>query len=224
MQITTKLDIVKIILAGFSFIVLYPLQLITKTLFSILLMLPLVIFLVNIFIDVQNYGLEFILNKGVPLAVLFYALLFSFGYALFAINVYRGVILGIDNTPKYGYLNPKGIWGFLVYLSIIQLLLIMPVLLTGISFFYLIVCFIIAPMFLRLVDIALEKDKNKYYININYRLNFTILQGLLPLLIVFIISYLPDGAFTNILLLIVKIFLIYWEAITLALIYQNTTQ
>ncbi len=215
---TTKLDIIKIILAGFSFIVLYPLKLISKTLFSILLMLPLVLFYM------QNYNADFIANQDVPLMALFYVLLFVFGYALFTINIYRVVILGMDNTPKYGYFNPKSIWRFIAYLSIIQFLLIIPVLLTQASFFYLIVYFIIPPMFLRLVDLGLGREKVTYNVNINYRISFATLQGLLPILLVLIISYLPNGLFTNILFIIVKVFLLYWESITLALVYQNTTK
>lgn len=217
-----QIDIKKIIVAGISWLALYPHRLLMVSILPLLLIIPFAISMFDVLADVSEHGMDGLIQQGLPLNVLLYGLFASFGYSLLSINIYRLVILGPDNVSKYGSLYPNGIWAFTWQLFTIQTLLILPAVLTGLNVFYVIIYFLITPMFLQLVDIALGQVKQKRNINYNNRASFVLIQAIIPLLLLIIISYMPNNPFTNILFIAIKIILIYYEMITLSLIYKNT--
>ena len=220
-QNNISINLKKIILAGLSWIAIYPKQLFFASLVPIILMLPFAFELQGILEQITIIeDLPTLTNA--PILLLVYLILALVGYNLLAINVYRLVVLGTNNVGKYGLTYPKRFLQFFYTLGVIQLLLTLPVLLTGIPVLAAIVYLVISPMSINLVRLALNKAKTDYQLDFNTRVKLTILQIIIPSMILIALSaLLPFGAAGTIGFLLLRFLLNYWEIITLALCYQQ---
>ena len=211
----------KTIIATLSWMVLYPKNLFNASILPALLMLPFIASLWNLVINFSQTNNEIYLPE-VSFSLLFYLLMASVGYALLSINVYRLVILGADKVSKFGSMSPKKLLKFIMTLSLVQIILTIPVLITGTLAVYLLVYPLVVPMVMNLPRLALDLETTTYQFNIQSRIFLTILQAFIPLMVIMILGLLlPTNAFSTGVLLVIKLLLNYWELIVIALNYQN---
>lgn len=213
-QSKDPINLKKIILASLSYLVIYPKQLLMASLIPIALILPF-IFELQTLINQGFFDNELPTISDVSYGFLFLLLLAFLGFCLLSINIYRLVATG-GGVGRYGLTYPQKLWQFIYTITAIQVLITLSILLTGLPISAMIVYMIIAPMALNLVRFALGKDKHYYHLDLNTRFKLTILQIIIPSLVLMAVSLLHNSA----IILLFKFILTYWELITLALCYK----
>ncbi len=158
-----------------------------------------------------------------PDNMMIYLLLFFYGYLTLSINMYRLVILGQNSVSGIvPVLNFNKIIRFVALTLFIGLVTMAPVIISGIAFLQLIMYFLIIPITLNFINIAIDQP-SRYKRNLNFisQANLFFLQIVLPALADMIFSFLVSlTGLPDILGWVVKAIVFYWTLISLALCYQ----
>ncbi len=213
------INIYKISIAGLSYLVLYGKILVRISFIPLLLILPFAYQLQALIVQNTDLVNAVDINVGILLSVI----LAIFAYIMLNLNIYRLVILGKDNIGYWGLSINKRFLSFAGYLLLIELLLGLPALLTGLPLVSFIVYILLVPLVLNMIRSALDLDKIQHQIDFITRFKIAILQMLIPFIIIVSIILLlsPPSALSLLVLLVVKFVLNYWAWITLAMIYQQ---
>jgi hypothetical protein len=186
--------------------------------------LPLLLILPQMFelMDVVFQGgelTEVVLPDNTPV----YLLLFFYGYIMLSVNMYRLVVLGEQAVSAMSPIfDIRQIFRFIGLTLFIGFVTTVPVMLTGIGFLQLVIYFLIMPITLNFVRIALHQPSNyKWQLNFVSQANLFLLQAIIPALIGMIFTALFSAlGLSDVFGWIVKTVLFYWSLVNLALCYQ----
>lgn len=151
-----------------------------------------------------------------------YLVLFLYGYFILSINMYRLVLLGEESVRGLGLvLNFGQIVRFIGLNLLIALVTLIPVLITGILFLQLVMYFIIVPITLNFVNIAINQpSKYRWSLSFRTQMNLFFLQVVLPVLINILFAIFADAVGFSLIELGGRVLMFYWTLITLAFCYQ----
>lgn len=218
------LPINKIILASFAFALTHWKKIIEISVLPVLVSLPF------LFVLPQMFELMELVFQGgdlkdvvLPENMLLYLVFFLYGYVMLSINIYRLVILGESSmSALMPILNFAQILKFVALTLVVGFVTTVPVILTGIGFLQLIIYFLIIPITLNFVNIAIQQPSQyKWQLSFVSQANLFLLQAIIPALIgmtttiIFSAIGLPE-----IFEWAVKIIVFYWSLVNLALCYQ----
>ncbi|SMN17231.1 hypothetical protein CRYPA_1021 [uncultured Candidatus Thioglobus sp.] len=218
------LPINKIILASFAFAITHWKKIVEISILPIAVSLPF------LFILPQVFELMEVVYKGgqvadivLPESMLLYLVLFLYGYLSLSINLYRLVILGDQSVSiKTPIFNLNQIGRFIGLTLIVGFVTTVPVMLTGIGFLQLIAYFLIIPITLNFINIAIQQP-SQYKWNLNFvtQANLFLLQAIIPALIGMIVTVLFDAiSLPDFFVWAVKVIVFYWSLVNLAMCYQ----
>ena len=218
------LPINKIILASFAFALTHWKKVVEISILPVAISLPLLLILPQMFelMEVVFQGgdlADVVLPDNTPI----YLLLFLYGYIMLSVNMYRLVVLGTQNISAMSPIfNISQIFRFIGLTLFVGFVTIVPVMLTGIGFLQLIIYFLIMPMTLNFVNIAINQPSNyKWKLNFVSQANLFLLQAIIPALIGMIFTSLFSAiGFPEAFGWVVKAILFYWSLVNLALCYQ----
>lgn len=218
------LPINKIILASFAFALTHWKKVVEISILPVAISLPLLLILPQMFelmeIVFQGGDLaDVVLPDNTPI----YLLLFLYGYIMLSVNMYRLVVLGAQNVSALSPIfNISQIFRFIGLTLFVGFVTTVPVMLTGIGFLQLIIYFLIMPMTLNFVNIAINQPSNyKWKLNFVSQANLFLLQAIIPALIGMIFTSLFSAiGFPEAFGWVVKAILFYWSLVNLALCYQ----
>lgn len=221
------LPINKIILASFAFALTHWKKIVEISILPIAVSLPF------LFILPQVFELMEVVYKGgqvadivLPESMLLYLVLFLYGYLSLSINLYRLVILGDQSVSiKTPIFNLNQIGRFIGLTLIVGFVTTVPVMVTGIGFLQLIAYFLIIPITLNFVNIAIQQP-SKYRWNLNFvtQANLFLLQAIIPALIGMIVTVLFSAiGLPDFFVWAVKVIVFYWSLVNLAMCYQLIT-
>lgn len=212
----------KIIIASFAFVFSHWQKLLEISILPLLLATPLLLLLpdllplINLVLTDKNLP-----DIELPDYLSLYILLFFYAYIHLAINVYRLVSLGGDAVRSFvPIVDFKKIMRFVGLTLFIALATTLPVMLSGLYFLQLVVYFLLMPLMLNFVNIAIDKPlKYKWNLSLNWYFNLFLLQIIFPALI----TILHEISGIDILFWPIKIIVFYWTLISLSLCYQLIT-
>ncbi|MBT3276621.1 hypothetical protein [Candidatus Thioglobus sp.] len=218
------LPINKIILASFAFALTHWKKIVEISILPVAISLPLLLILPQMFelMDVVFQGgelTEVVLPDNTPV----YLLLFFYGYIMLSVNMYRLVVLGEQAVSAMSPIfDIRQIFRFIGLTLFIGFVTTVPVMLTGIGFLQLVIYFLIMPITLNFVRIALHQPSNyKWQLNFVSQANLFLLQAIIPALIGMIFTALFSAlGLSDVFGWIVKTVLFYWSLVNLALCYQ----
>ena len=218
------LPINKIILASFAFALTHWKKVVEISILPVAISLPLLLILPQMFelMEVVFQGgdlTEVVLPDNTPI----YLLLFLYGYIMLSVNMYRLVVLGEQNVSAMSPIfNIRQIFRFIGLTLFVGFITTVPVMLTGIGFLQLVIYFLIMPMTLNFVNIAINQPSNyKWKINFISQANLFLLQAIIPALIGMIFTSLFSAiGFPEAFGWVIKAILFYWSLVNLALCYQ----
>ena len=218
------LPINKIILASFAFALTHWKKVVEISILPVAISLPLLLILPQMFelMEVVFQGgdlTEVVLPDNTPI----YLLLFLYGYIMLSVNMYRLVVLGGQNVSAMSPIfNIRQIFRFIGLTLFVGFITTVPVMLTGIGFLQLVIYFLIMPMTLNFVNIAINQPSNyKWKLNFISQANLFLLQAIIPALIGMIFTSLFSAiGFPEAFGWAIKAILFYWSLVNLALCYQ----
>jgi len=218
------LPINKIILASFAFALTHWKKIVEISILPVAISLPLLLILPQMFelMEVVFQGgelTEVVLPDNTPV----YLLLFFYGYIMLSVNMYRLVVLGEQAVSAMSPIfDIRQIFRFIGLTLFIGFVTTVPVMLTGIGFLQLVIYFLIMPITLNFVRIALHQPSNyKWQLNFVSQANLFLLQAIIPALIGMIFTALFSAlGLSDVFGWIVKTVLFYWSLVNLALCYQ----
>ena len=218
------LPINKIILASFAFALTHWKKVVEISILPVAISLPLLLILPQMFelMEVVFQGgdlADVVLPDNTPI----YLLLFLYGYIMLSVNMYRLVVLGTQNVSAMSPIfNISQIFRFIGLTLFVGFVTTVPVMLTGIGFLQLIIYFLIMPMTLNFVNIAINQPSNyKWKLNFVSQANLFLLQAIIPALIGMIFTSLFSAiGFPEAFGWVIKAILFYWSLVNLALCYQ----
>ncbi|WP_428086292.1 hypothetical protein [Candidatus Thioglobus sp.] len=218
------LPINKIILASFAFALTHWKKIIEISILPVLVSLPFLLILPQILelVETAFKGGD-LADSTLPEGMVIYLLLFLYGYLSLAINMYRLVILGPQSVSlKTPIFNFNQIARFIGLTLIVGLATTVPVILTGLGFLQLVAYFLIIPITLNFINIALQNPSQyKWGLNFISQANLFLLQVIIPALIGMITTFLFNAAgLPEFFEWVVKIVVFYWSLVNLALCYQ----
>ena len=218
------LPINKILVASFAFALTHWKKIIEISILPVVVSLPFLLILPQMFelMEVAFQGGD-ITTITLPDNLMLYLVLFLYGYVNVSINIYRLVILGPQSVSiKTPIVNLSQIARFVGLTLMVGFVTTVPVMLTGIGFLQLIIYFLIIPVTLNFINIAIgEPSKYKWQLNFVTQANLFLLQAIIPALIGMISSVLFSSiGLPEVFEWSVKVIVFYWSVINLALCYQ----
>jgi hypothetical protein len=209
----TKTPIIKTIIAAFAIFISNLSKIIEISILPIVMSIPLILAFseilptINTLADIQtlNLGLDFLL----------YTTLFIYAFLSLQINLYRLTSIGQNAVFKFGLVPISLVLKLIPFYFFVEIL-VLGVALLQIPFLEPVVFILLAHILLKFVAIATGKITTSS-INIIDRLNIAIVQFIIPMLFLTLFSLFGIG----ILVVIAKIFTIYFSAISLGLIFNN---
>lgn len=218
------LPIHKIFLAGFAFALTHWQKILQISIFPVLIAMPFLLIVPELLVSMEQiFNGGQLIDVHLPDNVIIYSLLFFYGYIVLSINLYRLVLLGTDSVSGLmPILAVNKIAKFAGLTLLIALVTTIPVVVTQMPFLQLVVYFLIIPITLNFVNIAIDQPA-KYRWNLSFisQINLFFLQVVLPSLVTILFSILSNEiGLGSILNWIIKILLFYWTLTTLALCHQ----
>ncbi len=219
-----ELPINKIILASFAFALTHFKKILEISILPLILAAPFLLVLPQMMEIMQKfYEGAAVTEMVLPENVLIYLALFVYGYSILSINTYKLVVQGEESAG--GIFALIGFTQFLRFIGLsvaIGLITMLPVMLSGIAFLQLVIYFLIIPIMLNFVNIALNQPSQyKWSLPFPVQINLFFLQVILPALVGLIFAALFEAAGLPMLLTwAVKVLVFYWTLISLALCYQ----
>jgi hypothetical protein len=218
------LPINKIMLASVAFALTNWKKILEISILPVLISIPFLAILPDM-LNIMNsvFSNKEVADIQLPDNIMIYLLLFFYGYLTLSINVYRLVILGQNSVSGIvPVLNFNKIIRFVGLTLFIGLATMAPVIISGITFLQLIMYFLIIPITLNFINIAIDQpSKYKWDLNFISQANLFFLQIILPALVGMIFSSLISLiGLPDVLGWTVKVIVFYWTLISLALCYQ----
>jgi hypothetical protein len=218
------LPINKVILASFAFALSHWKKILEISVIPVIVSMPFLLILPDLFLLME----QVITNKQVialqlPENLFIYLLLFMYGYTMLSINIYKLVILGANHVNGLvPLMDIRKIIRFISLTIMIGFITIFPVMLTGWLFMQLIVYFIIVPLTLNFVSIAINKPiQYKWKLSFITHVNLFLLQALLPALVGLLVAVITDiVGMGDTLDWLFKVIIYYWTLVNLSLCYR----
>ena len=218
------LPINKIFLAGFAFALTHWKKIIEISAFPALISLPFLMIMPELLgLMEQLFSGGELLDVQLPENMMFYLVLFLYGYITLSINMYRLVVLGEQSSGGFmPVLSVNKIIRFVGLTLFVGLVTVVPVMITGMPILQLIMYFLIIPITLNFINIAIDQpSKYKWNLSFTTHMNLFFLQAILPALVGMLFAALANIiGLPPILEWTVKVILFYWTLVTLALCYQ----
>ena len=218
------LPINKIFIAGFAFALTHWKKIIEISIFPVLISLPFLMIMPELLgLMEQLFSSGELLDIQLPENMMIYFILFFYGYITLSINMYRLVILGEQSNGGFmPVLNINKIIRFVGLVLFVGLVILIPVGITGMPMLQLIMYFLIIPITLNFINIAIDQpSKYKWNLSFTTHMNLFFLQVILPKLVGMLFAALANIiGLPPILEWTVNVVLFYWTLITLALCYQ----
>ncbi|HAO86538.1 MAG TPA: hypothetical protein DEP16_04280 [Gammaproteobacteria bacterium] len=218
------LPINKIFLAGFAFALTHWKKIIEISIFPLMISLPFLMIVPELLgLMEQVFSGGELLNVQLPDNMMIYLILFFYGYITLSINMYRLVMLGEQSTGGFmPVLDVNKIIRFIGLTLFVGLVTVIPVMITGMPLLQLIVYFLIIPITLNFVGIAIDQpSKYKWNLSFTTHMNLFFLQAILPALVGMLFAALSNiVGLGSILEWVAKVVVFYWTLVTLALCYQ----
>jgi len=218
------LPINKIFLAGFAFALTHWKKIIEISIFPLMISLPFLMIVPELLgLMEQMFSGGELLNVQLPDNMMIYLILFFYGYITLSINMYRLVMLGEQSTGGFmPVLDVNKIIRFIGLTLFVGLITVIPVMITGMPLLQLIVYFLIIPITLNFVGIAIDQpSKYKWNLSFTTHMNLFFLQAILPALVGMLFAALSNiVGLGSILEWVAKVVVFYWTLVTLALCYQ----
>ena len=152
-----------------------------------------------------------------------YMFLFLYGYALLSINLARLVILGPASVSVFSCVLEFGrIAKYIGLTMMVGFAIVFPAALTGLLFVQLIVYFLIVPLTLNFVNIAIGKTLNlRWSILFVVHVNLFFMQVLLPTLFAYLIGSAADAlGMSGYVSMFIQVLIFYWSGVNLAFCYR----
>lgn len=218
-----QLPINKIFVASFAFATLHWKKIIEISIIPILISLPLLISIPELMglaekIFTNKFSRPFILPENMSI----YLVLFFYGYISLSINLYRLVTLGEQSVSILPISDIVKIVRFIGLTLLVGLVSIVPLILNNLLWLSLLIFFIMVPITLNFVNIAIDKPiKYRWRLSFPTHMNLFFLQVVIPMLIVLLFSFLSRIFILDIgAEWAVRVLVFYWSSITLALCHQ----
>ena len=218
------LPIKKTILASLAFIIMHWRKIIEISIIPMIFAFPLLLVLPELMaVSKQLFMGQTGVSISVPDNTLLYMLLFLFGYALLSINLARLVMLGTGSVSILSCVFEFGkIAKYTGLTMLIGFAIVFPTALTGLLFVQLIVYFLIVPLTLNFVNVAIGRALNlRWRLTFIVHVNLFLMQVLLPTLFAYLFGIVADvlGLNTYVTLL-VQVIIFYWSGVNLAFCYR----
>ena len=228
------LPIKKTILASLAFIIMHWRKIIEISIIPMIFAFPLLLILPELMaLSKQLFMSQTVVSISVPDNTLLYMLLFLFGYALLSINLARFVMLGTNSVSILSCVFEFGkIAKYTGLTMLIGFAIVFPTALTGgLVFVQLIVYFLIVPLTLNFVNIAIGRALNfRWKLPFIVQVNLFFMQVLLPTLFAYLFAIIADNLdLSTYITLLVQVIIFYWSGVNLAFCYRvivadNSTQ
>ena len=218
------LPIKKTILASLAFIIMHWRKIIEISIIPMIFAFPLLLVLPELMaVSKQLFMGQTGVSISVPDNTLLYMLLFLFGYALLSINLARLVMLGTGSVSILSCVFEFGkIAKYTGLTMLIGFAIVFPTALTGLLFVQLIVYFLIVPLTLNFVNVAIGRALNwRWRLPFIVHVNLFLMQVLLPTLFAYLFGIVADALGLNIYVtLLVQVIIFYWSGVNLAFCYR----
>ena len=218
------LPIKKTILASLAFIIMNWRKIIEISIIPMIFAFPLLLVLPELMaVSKQLFMGQTGVSISVPDNTLLYMLLFLFGYALLSINLTRLVMLGTGSVSILSCVFEFGkIAKYTGLTMLIGFAIVFPTALTGLLFVQLIVYFLIVPLTLNFVNVAIGRALNwRWRLPFIVHVNLFLMQVLLPTLFAYLFGIVADALGLNIYVtLLVQVIIFYWSGVNLAFCYR----
>lgn len=159
----------------------------------------------------------------VPDNTLLYMFLFLYGYALLSINLARLVMLGSASVSVLScVLEFARIAKYIGLTMMVGFAIVFPTALTGLLFVQLIVYFLIMPLTLNFVNVAIGKALNlRWSLPFVIHINLFFMQALLPTLFVYLVGSAADAlGMSGYVSMFIQVLIFYWSGVNLAFCYR----
>ncbi|RUA05906.1 MAG: hypothetical protein DSY43_03385 [Gammaproteobacteria bacterium] len=228
-----QLPVNKVFIAGFAFAMTHWKKILEISLVPLVISLPLLMMLPELLMVAKQVFLaieqtapdtplpEIILpdNTGI------YFILFLYGNISLSIDMYRLVILGRQSVGIAPVFDLGKIARFFGLTLLVGMVTIVPLVLTNLLILQFIISFLMVPITLNFVNIAIGKpSRYRWGLSFPTHMNLFFLQVIVPILVVLLLTSLAKligfgvGAEW-----VARVLVFYWSAITLALCYQLLT-
>jgi hypothetical protein len=218
------LPIKKTILASLAFIIMHWRKIIEISIIPMIFAFPLLLVLPELMaVSKQLFMGQTGVSISVPDNTLLYMLLFLFGYALLSINLARLVMLGTGSVSILSCVFEFGkIAKYTGLTMLIGFAIVFPAALTGLLFVQLIVYFLIVPLTLNFVNVAIGRALNlRWRLTFIVHVNLFLMQVLLPTLFAYLFGIVADALGLSIYVtLLVQVIIFYWSGVNLAFCYR----
>ncbi len=218
------LPIKKTILASLAFIIMHWRKIIEISIIPMIFAFPLLLVLPELMaVSKQLFMGQTGVSISVPDNTLLYMLLFLFGYALLSINLARLVMLGTGSVSILSCVFEFGkIAKYTGLTMLIGFAIVFPTALTGLLFVQLIVYFLIVPLTLNFVNVAIGRALNlRWRLTFIVHVNLFLMQVLLPTLFAYLFGIVADALGLSIYVtLLVQVIIFYWSGVNLAFCYR----
>ena len=218
------LPIKKTILASLAFIIMHWRKIIEISIIPMIFAFPLLLVLPELMaVSKQLFMGQTGVSISVPDNTLLYMLLFLFGYALLSINLARLVMLGTGSVSILSCVFEFGkIAKYTGLTMLIGFAIVFPTALTGLLFVQLIVYFLIVPLTLNFVNVAIGRALNlRWRLPFIVHVNLFLVQVLLPILFAYLFGIVADALGLNTYVtLLVQVIIFYWSGVNLAFCYR----
>jgi hypothetical protein len=218
------LPIKKTILASLAFIIMHWRKIIEISIIPMIFAFPLLLVLPELMaVSKQLFMGQTGVSISVPDNTLLYMLLFLFGYALLSINLARLVMLGTGSVSILSCVFEFGkIAKYTGLTMLIGFAIVFPTALTGLLFVQLIVYFLIVPLTLNFVNVAIGRALNlRWRLPFIVHVNLFLMQVLLPTLFAYLFGIVADALGLSIYVtLLVQVIIFYWSGVNLAFCYR----
>ena len=218
------LPIKKTILASLAFIIMNWRKIIEISIIPMIFAFPLLLVLPELMaVSKQLFMGQTGVSISVPDNTLLYMLLFLFGYALLSINLARLVMLGTGSVSILSCVFEFGkIAKYTGLTMLIGFAIVFPTALTGLLFVQLNVYFLIVPLTLNFVNVAIGRALNlRWRLTFIVHVNLFLMQVLLPTLFAYLFGIVADALGLNIYVtLLVQVIIFYWSGVNLAFCYR----
>ena len=218
------LPIKKTILASLAFIIMHWRKIIEISIIPMIFAFPLLLVLPELMaVSKQLFMGQTGVSISVPDNTLLYMLLFLFGYALLSINLARLVMLGTGSVSILSCVFEFGkIAKYTGLTMLIGFAIVFPAALTELLFVQLIVYFLIVPLTLNFVNVAIGRALNlRWRLTFIVHVNLFLMQVLLPTLFAYLFGIVADALGLSIYVtLLVQVIIFYWSGVNLAFCYR----
>ena len=205
-----KVPIIKIAIAALSIIYFNYKKILKISIIPAIFILPFILNMSYLIEEIQGQDMKNISLSG---EFFIYSISFIYGYTILNISLYRMVVLGEKQVFKYNIAPPILTIKFAILMMLIYIFITIPSF-TGLQIFEALFFILASGTMLHLVTISTNQEK-KIKLVLFDRVAIAILQFIIPMLLLGLALYIHSMIF-----IFIKLFLIYWTAIALALVFN----